>query len=82
MGIAMGLTAIAIIYSPWGKQSGAHINPVVTLTFYPLASGAIFSLASTEFHEMSSCGYLVPAVRRELRHSALVGPDVIIGAWP
>ena len=34
--IAMGLTAIAIIYSPWGKQSGAHINPVVTLTFWRL----------------------------------------------
>jgi aquaporin Z len=29
----MGLTAISIIYSPWGKQSGAHINPSVTLTF-------------------------------------------------
>jgi len=27
MGTSMGLTAIAIIYSPWGKQSGAHINP-------------------------------------------------------
>jgi len=27
IGIAMGLTAIGIIYSPWGKQSGAHINP-------------------------------------------------------
>src|SRR5262245_13935043 len=26
MGASMGLTAIAIIYSPWGKQSGAHIN--------------------------------------------------------
>ena len=36
MGIAMGLTAIAIIYSPWGKQSGAHINPSVTLTFFRL----------------------------------------------
>ena len=36
MGFAMGLTAIAIIYSPWGKQSGAHINPAVTLTFYRL----------------------------------------------
>lgn len=36
MGIAMGLTAIAIIYSPWGKRSGAHINPSVTLTFYRL----------------------------------------------
>jgi aquaporin Z len=33
MGIAMGLTAVGIIYSPWGKQSGAHINPAITLTF-------------------------------------------------
>ena len=36
MGLSMGLTAIAIIYSPWGKQSGAHINPSVTLTFLRL----------------------------------------------
>src|SRR5439155_1730641 len=36
MGIAMGLTLIAIVYSPWGKQSGAHLNPVVTLTFHRL----------------------------------------------
>jgi aquaporin Z len=32
----MGLTAISIIYSPLGKQSGAHFNPSVTLTFYRL----------------------------------------------
>lgn len=36
IGICMGLTAIALIYSPWGKQSGAHMNPAVTLTFYRL----------------------------------------------
>jgi aquaporin Z len=36
MGLAMGLTAVAIIYSPWGKQSGAHLNPAVTLTFLRL----------------------------------------------
>jgi aquaporin Z len=36
MGLAMGLTAVAIIYSPWGKQSGAHINPAVTLAFLRL----------------------------------------------
>jgi aquaporin Z len=36
MGIAMGLTAVCIIYSRWGKQSGAHINPAVTLTFLRL----------------------------------------------
>ena len=35
VGLAMGLTAVAIIYSPWGQQSGAHLNPAVTLTFYP-----------------------------------------------
>ncbi|HME60143.1 MAG TPA: aquaporin, partial [Candidatus Binatia bacterium] len=36
MGLAMGGTAIAIIYSPWGKRSGAHINPSTTLTFFRL----------------------------------------------
>ena len=36
MGLLMGSTAIAIVYSPWGKQSGAHINPSVTLTFFRL----------------------------------------------
>jgi len=35
-GLSMGLTALAIFYSPWGKQSGAHINPSVTLTFFRL----------------------------------------------
>jgi aquaporin Z len=36
MGVAMGLTAIGIVYSPWGQQSGAHMNPAVTLTFLRL----------------------------------------------
>ena len=36
IGIAMGLTAISIFYSPWGKRSGAHLNPAVTLTFFSL----------------------------------------------
>jgi aquaporin Z len=35
-GLTMGATAIAIIYSPWGKQSGAHFNPAVTFTFWRL----------------------------------------------
>src|SRR5262245_22218637 len=36
MGLAMGATIIAIVISPWGKQSGAHFNPAVTFTFYRL----------------------------------------------
>jgi aquaporin Z len=36
MGLAMGSTAVCIIYSPWGKQSGGHINPSTTITFFRL----------------------------------------------
>jgi aquaporin Z len=36
MGLAMGATALALVYSPWGKQSGAHFNPAVTLAFFRL----------------------------------------------
>lgn len=36
IGACMGLTAMALIYSPWGKRSGAHMNPAVTLTFLRL----------------------------------------------
>src|SRR3989442_2293189 len=36
MGLAMGTTAVALIYSRFGKRSGAHMNPAVTLTFLRL----------------------------------------------
>jgi aquaporin Z len=36
MGLAMGTTAIAIIYSPLGQRSGAHLNPATTLAFLRL----------------------------------------------
>jgi len=36
IGLGMGATVVAIVISPWGKQSGAHFNPGVTLTFYRL----------------------------------------------
>lgn len=36
MGLAMGLTFLVIVYSPFGKRSGAHVNPSATLTFFLL----------------------------------------------
>ncbi|MGE3844431.1 MAG: MIP/aquaporin family protein [Vicinamibacterales bacterium] len=36
MGLAMGATAVAIIYSPLGQRSGAHMNPAVTIAFHRL----------------------------------------------
>jgi len=36
VGIAMGLTCMGLIYSPWGRRSGAHMNPAITLAFWRL----------------------------------------------
>ena len=35
-GIAMGATAMTLVYSPLGRRSGAHMNPSMTLTFLRL----------------------------------------------
>lgn len=49
-GICMGVTAMALIHSPWGKRSGAHMNPAVTLTFLRLGHiggwDAVFYIAA------------------------------------
>lgn len=36
IGLGVGATVIAIIMTPWGKQSGGHFNPAITFTFYCL----------------------------------------------
>ena len=36
MGLAMASTLVCLVFSPWGKQSGAHMNPSVTLTYWRL----------------------------------------------
>ena len=74
MGLAMGGTAIAIIYSPWGQQSGAHINPSTTLTFFRLGKvarwDAVFYIAG------QFLGGAVGAARRSKVASSLGGARV------
>jgi aquaporin Z len=36
MGLAMGVTAVAIVCSPFGQRSGGHLNPAFTLAFFRL----------------------------------------------
>lgn len=75
IGVAMGLTAIAIIYSPWGKQSGAHINPAVTLTFFRL--GKVKSI-DTLFYILAQFigGLLGLRLAARLLGDAIVHPNV------
>ncbi len=53
MGLAMGLTAVALIYSPWGKRSGAHMNRAVTFTFWRLGKVASWDAFFTFLHNSS-----------------------------
>jgi aquaporin Z len=36
MGMAMGATSAVLVYSKFGKRSGAHLNPSTTITFFRL----------------------------------------------
>jgi aquaporin Z len=47
MGVAMGATSIALVYSPMGARSGAHLNPATTLTFYRL--GRVHGVDATAY---------------------------------
>jgi aquaporin Z len=52
MGLSMGATAVTLNYSAWGKQSGAHYNPAVTLAFARLgkiARGDVVGYVSAQF---------------------------------
>jgi len=75
MGLAMALTAIGIIYSPWGKRSGAHMNPSVTMTFWRLGKieswDAIFYVLS-----QFAGGIAGVLIARRFLRSWIVHPDV------
>jgi aquaporin Z len=75
VGLAMGSTAVALIYSPWGKRSGAHMNPAVTLTFLRLGKVAPWDAAFFILAQFAGgiAGVIVAAV---LLGDAFVMPPV------
>ncbi len=75
MGAAMGLTNIINIYSPWGKRSGAHVNPSTTWTFFRLGK---INLWDAIFYSLSQfvggvTGVLIAqaAIKRFLAHPSV-----------
>lgn len=68
MGLAMGTTAVAMIYSPWGRRSGGHFNPATTLAFYRLGK---IAGADAAWYIVAQCAGGIAGV---LAARALLGP--------
>src|SRR5215813_7055001 len=74
-GIAMGSTAIALVFSPLGKRSGAHFNPAVTLTFWRLGKvknwDVVFYIVAQFVGGIVGVFMVASFVREELSHPAV-----------
>ena len=74
-GIAMGGTAVALIFSPIGKRSGAHFNPAVTLTFWRLGKvknwDAVFYIVAQFIGAIVGVFAVSLFARESLSHSAV-----------
>ena len=68
MGLAVGATVVAIVMSPWGKQSGGHFNPALTAAFYRLGK---ISLADAVFYIVAQFSGAVGGVREPLKYSPI-----------
>src|SRR4051812_37754965 len=75
IGIAMGLTAVLLIYSPWGRRTGALMNPATTLCFLRLgriAPGAAAAYATTQFTgAVLGVGFAALSLRPLVAHPAV-----------
>jgi aquaporin Z len=75
MGLAMGLTAIALIYSPMGQRSGAHMNPAVTLAYWRLGTiehwDAVFYIAAQFVGAIVGMMVMDALLGEYLRHSSV-----------
>jgi aquaporin Z len=75
MGLAMGTTAVALIYSSFGKRSGAHMNPATTLTFLRLGKiepiDALFYIAAQFAGAIAGVGFAGIALGAWLSHPSV-----------
>jgi aquaporin Z len=87
-GAAMGLVLMGMIYSPWGRRSGTHLNPAITLAYLRLgkigrwdALGYVLAQLAGGFVAVVLLRHnaLLPASTQPSLVAATVGPT---DAWP
>lgn len=78
-GVAMGLTLIVLVHTPWGKRSGAHMNPAFTLTFYSL--GKIAGLDAAFYVAAQFAGGILKGGVYHLHKGLGVDESVIWGEY-
>lgn len=76
IGVLMGLTAVALIYSPLGQQSGAHMNPGTTLTFAMLGKVRAWDVVAYPLGQFVG-GFLGVALARLLFSTRVAHKDVL-----
>ncbi len=79
LGLVMGAYIALVIYSPWGRRSGAHINPAATIAFWRLgkirATDAIFYIIAQFAAALLTARLMLFAIGGAFAH-----PDVKYGA--
>jgi aquaporin Z len=91
IGVAMGVTAIALIYSRWGKRSGPHLNPAITLCFLRLGKidvwDATFYIVAQFIGAAVGVGFSRAVAKSVITHPAInyvvtvPGHSGIVVAW-
>ena len=69
IGLAMGLTAVCLIYSPWGKRSGAFMNPAMVISYVRLG----------RLKAIDAAGYIVGQFLGAA--AGVVLSSLILGMW-
>jgi aquaporin Z len=85
MGLAMGTTAVALIYSGPGKRSGAHMNPSTTLAFLRLGkietADAVLYMAAQFAGGVLGVGLAAVLLGGRLSHASVNYVVTVPGPW-
>ena len=83
-GLVLGGLVIAMIYSPWGRRSGSHMNPAITLAYLRLGKvgrwDGVFYIAAQVAGAFAAVlllrnGSLLPATAAPAALAATIGPS-------